>query len=91
MTQIFSGMNCRSSVLEIVFFMVRFLELMRTRNGRKRPLLTSETAAFAGDFVREFSLSRASAKNPVLSQATVVIFYPVGRPPLSQQPFLMPS
>jgi len=42
-----------------------------------------------GDFVREFSHSRTSAKNPVLSQATVVTSYPVGRPLLSQQPFLM--
>src|SRR5437667_11959625 len=42
-----------------------------------------------GDFVRESISSRASAKNPVPSQATVAISYPVGRPPLLRQPFLM--
>jgi hypothetical protein len=42
-----------------------------------------------GDFVREFIHSRASAENPVPSQATVVISYPVGRPALSRRPFLM--
>jgi hypothetical protein len=42
-----------------------------------------------GDFVRKFFHSRASAEKPVLNQATVVISYPVGRPPLSRRPFLM--
>jgi hypothetical protein len=42
-----------------------------------------------GDFVRESVHSRASAENPVLSQATVVSPRPVGRPTLSRQPFLM--
>ena len=42
-----------------------------------------------GDFVQKFSHFRASAENPVLNQATVDISYPVGRPPLSRQPFLM--
>jgi len=40
-------------------------------------------------FVRESVHPRASAENPVLSQATVVSPYPVGRPTLSRQTFLM--
>ena len=64
---------------------------MRTRNERKRPLLTFWNSGLfrSENFVRGFIYSRASAKNPVPSQATVVISYPVGRPPLSRQPFLM--
>lgn len=40
------------------------------------------TAAFAQRFCSELLPFRASAENPVLSQATAVISYPVGRPPL---------
>ncbi len=36
-----------------------------------------------------FSCPRASTETPGSSQATVVISYPVGRLPLSRQPFLM--
>jgi hypothetical protein len=49
---------------------------------RRRPPLQQEQRLSPGDFVRGFIYSRASAENPVLSQATVVISYPVGRLPL---------
>ena len=65
-------------------------ELVRTRNGTKKGRCShQEQRPSPGDFVRKFSHSRASAENPVPSQATVVISYPVGRPTLSRQPFLM--
>src|SRR6266481_5050896 len=63
---------------------------MRTRNRTKKGRCShQEQRPSPGDFVRKFSHSRASAEKLVLSQATVVISYPVGRPPLSRQPFLM--
>jgi hypothetical protein len=48
--------------------------LMRTRKGRKRPLLTSGTAAFARRFCSEVSHSRASAENPAPIGASTEIF-----------------
>jgi hypothetical protein len=62
---------------------MRSLVRWRTRNGTKKAAAQLGTAAFARRFCSEVSHSRASAGNPVPSQATVVISYPVGRPTLA--------
>jgi hypothetical protein len=84
-------MNCRSSVLETLLFMVRFLSYRALETNEKGRSSHQEQRPSPGDFVRKFILSRASAEKSVPNQTTVVISYPVGRPPLSRQPFLMLS
>lgn len=65
-------------------------ELVRTRNGTKKAAAHIRNSGLRPEILfGSFFYSRASAENPVLNQATVDISYPVGRPPLSRQPFLM--
>jgi hypothetical protein len=67
-------MSCRSSGLEMAFFMVRFsFAMQHWKWDEKMPLLTSGTAAFARRFCSGDSHSRASAEKSVLNQATVVL------------------
>jgi hypothetical protein len=65
-------------------------ELVRTRNGTKKAAAHIRNSGLRPEILfGSFFYSRASAENPVLNQATVDISYPVARPPLSRQPFLM--
>ena len=65
-------------------------ELVRPRNGTKKAAAHTRNSGLRPEILfGSVFHSRASAENPVLNQATAVISDPVGRPPLSRQPFLM--
>jgi hypothetical protein len=65
MTQIFSGMNCRSSVLERLCFIGALFFLMRTRNGRKgRERNDNKTHCRIWNFEERKNLTRDLHKQP---------------------------
>ena len=72
------------------FFHCALSELSRTRNGTKKAAAHIRNSGLRPEILFGSLLAPAHRmRKSVLNQATVVISYPVGRPPLSRQPFLM--
>src|SRR5260370_26274632 len=79
-------MSWRSSTCAIRLFMMLFPNAHQKLDDKAR-CSHFGTAAFRPEIL--FRAYSVPAHRLVLSQATVVISYPVGRLPLSRQPFLM--